>query len=92
MKFLSLEDLFGVAEVIFFPEVYETYGEILHGHGPFTVTGKVQSRIKGEANLIATKVLRWPPPDDIVENRIKGRQLDIFQQGEKRRSVGSCRV
>jgi len=92
MKFLSLEDLFGVAEVIFFPEVYEKYADNLHGHGPFTVTGRVQSRIKGEANLIATKVLRWPPPGDIAESKIKGRQLDVFQQGKMTISVGSCSV
>ncbi|MFQ5707948.1 MAG: DNA polymerase III subunit alpha [bacterium] len=74
MKFLSLEDKRGICEVIFFPEVYEKYGEVLQGHGPFTVTGKIQSRIKGEANLIAEKVVRWPTPREVVSRQASGRQ------------------
>ncbi len=80
MKFLSLEDKQGICETIFFPEVYEKYAEILHGNGPFTVTGKIQSRIKGEANLIAEKVIRWRPPREVVNSRLQGRQLDAFHQ------------
>ena len=80
MKFLSLEDKQGICETIFFPEVYEKYAEVLHGHGPFTVTGKIQSRIKGEANLIAEKVIRWRPPREVVNSRLHGRQLDAFTQ------------
>ncbi|MFQ5825180.1 MAG: OB-fold nucleic acid binding domain-containing protein, partial [bacterium] len=80
MKFLSLEDKQGICEIIFFPEVYEKYCEILHGHGPFTVTGKIQSRIKGEANLIAEKVVRWMSPKEVVNSRLNGRQVDMFGQ------------
>jgi len=80
MKFLSLEDKQGICETIFFPEVYKKYAEVLHGNGPFTVTGKIQSRIKGEANLIAEKVIRWRPPGDVVNSRLNGRQLDAFNQ------------
>ncbi len=80
MKFLSLEDKQGICEAIFFPEVYEKYAEVLHGNGPFTVTGKIQSRIKGEANLIAEKVIRWRPPREVVNSRLQGRQLDAFNQ------------
>ncbi|MFQ5602980.1 MAG: DNA polymerase III subunit alpha [bacterium] len=78
MKFLSLEDKHGICEIIFFPEVYERYAEILHGQGPFTVTGKVQSRLKGEANLIAEKAVRWPGPKEVMHNRLRGRQRDMF--------------
>ena len=78
MKFLSLEDNFGVCETIFFPNVYERYAEVLRGLGPFTVTGKVQSRIKGEANLIAEQVIRWAPPHEVVEQKIRGMQMDAF--------------
>ena len=78
MKFLSLEDHFGVCETIFFPNVYERYAEVLRGLGPFTVTGKVQSRIKGEANLIAEKIIRWAPPHEIVEQKNKVLQMDAF--------------
>lgn len=78
MKFLSLEDRCGVCEVIFFPEVYAKYADVLRGLGPFTVIGKVQSRIKGEANLIADKVKTWPSPREMMERKRLGRQLDVF--------------
>jgi len=77
MKFLSLEDREGIVEVVFFPEVYERYAGILRGHGPFTIIGKIQSRIKGEANLIAEKAVRWQSPREVVELRRK--QGDLFR-------------
>lgn len=78
MKFLSLEDKHGIAETVFFPEVYEKYAAVLRGPGPFTIVGKIQSRIKGEANLIAERVVRWPPPHQVVETRMKQQQLPLF--------------
>ncbi|MCZ6820795.1 MAG: DNA polymerase III subunit alpha [Calditrichaeota bacterium] len=80
MKFISLEDKHGICEVIFFPEAYAKYADILRGHGPFTVVGKVQSRIKGEANLIAERVLRWDVPREVVNCRMKTQQIDLFQK------------
>lgn len=71
MKFLSLEDRQGICEIIFFPEVYARYAHLLRGHGPFTVIGKVQSRIKGEANLIAEKLICWQTPRQVVAGRMK---------------------
>ncbi|HEX9652793.1 MAG TPA: DNA polymerase III subunit alpha, partial [bacterium] len=72
MKFLTLEDQLGQADVIFFPNVYAQYAEILHGLGPFTITGKVQSRLKGEANIIAEKVIRWMSPKELLSMRMTG--------------------
>ena len=61
MKFLTLEDPDGIIEVVLFPKVYRRYGMLLRNRGPFQITGMVQSRVKGEANLIAEKirVLDW---------------------------------
>jgi DNA polymerase-3 subunit alpha len=56
MKFLTLEDRFGLCEAVLFPETYSKYGHLIRTHGPYIVTGKVQSRLPGEANLIAEKV------------------------------------
>jgi len=42
------------------------------------VVGKVQSRLKGEANLIAEKVLRWDTPREVVTRKMKNRQIDAF--------------
>jgi len=56
MKFLTLEDLFGLCEVVLFSTAYIEYGHLIKTHGPYLVTGKVQSRLPGEANLIAEKI------------------------------------
>jgi len=58
MKFLTLEDPDGIIEVVLFPNVYRRYGVLLQDRGPFQITGIVQSRIKGEANLIAERIQR----------------------------------
>ena len=56
MKFLTVEDPEGIVEVILFPDVYRRYARLLQGRGPFQITGKVQSRIPGEANVIASRI------------------------------------
>jgi DNA-directed DNA polymerase III PolC len=92
MKFLSLEDKYGVCEVIFFPEVYERYAEILQGLGPFTVSGKVQSRLKGEANLIAERVIRWERPKDLATEQLIAGQLDMFSESRVDRDTISSEI
>ncbi len=52
MKFLTLEDRYGLCEAVLFPPVYERYGHLLHTQGPYRVEGVVQSRLPGEANLL----------------------------------------
>ncbi len=52
MKFLTLEDHDGLCEAVLFPAIYHKYGRFLRSHGPYCVTGRVQSRLPGEANLI----------------------------------------
>ncbi len=56
MKFLTLEDRFGLCEVVLFPAVYEQDGHVVRTHGPYIITGVIQSRLPGEANIIAEKV------------------------------------
>jgi len=56
MKFITLEDYDGLCEAVLFPEIYTQYGHLIRTHGPYIVTGKIQSRLPGEANLIAEKV------------------------------------
>jgi len=56
MKFLTLQDLQGTTEVVLFPEVYRHVERRVALSGPLQVTGRVQSRIPGEANLIAERV------------------------------------
>jgi DNA polymerase III alpha subunit len=56
MKFLTLEDRFGLCEAVLFSETYKHYGHLIRTHGPYIIKGKVQSRLPGEANLIAEEV------------------------------------
>ena len=56
MKFLTLEDRFGLCEAVLFSEAYAKYGHLIKTHGPYIINAKVQSRLPGEANLIAEKV------------------------------------
>jgi DNA-directed DNA polymerase III PolC len=56
MKFLTLEDRHGLCEVVLFPETYAKFGHLVRSHGPYIIRGKVQSRLPGEANLIAEHI------------------------------------
>jgi DNA-directed DNA polymerase III PolC len=56
MKFLTIEDRFGLCEAVIFSEAYARFGHLIRTHGPYIITGKVQSRLPGEANLIADKI------------------------------------
>ena len=55
------------------------FDQDLQGHGPFTVIGRVQSRIKGEANLIAERAIKWMSPREVVAKRQKSiEQKELF--------------
>ncbi len=56
MRFLTLEDRYGLCEVVMFPGVYGSYGHLIRNYGPYIITGTVQSRLPGEANLLAEKL------------------------------------
>lgn len=56
MKFLTLEDRYGLCEAVMFPKVYNKYGHLVKGYGPYLITGSVQSRLPGEANLLVEKL------------------------------------
>jgi len=68
MKFLTLEDRRGMCEAVLFPKAYKKYGHLIRSHGPFLLSGRIQSRLPGEANLIIThlKVLE-PKKRDLEE-------------------------
>jgi DNA polymerase III alpha subunit len=56
MKFLTLEDRYGLCEAVMFPKAYSQYGHLVKGYGPYLVTGTVQSRLPGEANLLVEEI------------------------------------
>ena len=43
MLFMSIEDLDGMLEVVFFPPVYQQYRQILRSNGPFLIRGIAES-------------------------------------------------
>jgi DNA polymerase III alpha subunit len=56
MKFLTLEDRYGLCEAVMFPKVYSQHGHKVKGYGPYLVKGMVQSRLPGEANLLVEEL------------------------------------
>jgi len=55
MRFLTLEDESGLAEVVLFPDVYRTDGHRLTERGPFLVTGTVEDQL-GARTLHAERI------------------------------------
>ena len=56
MTFLTLEDDWGLCEAVLFPDVYRRCGGQINGQGPYILSGTVQSRLPGEANVIVEQV------------------------------------
>lgn len=55
MRFLTLEDLTDVVEVVLFPKSYKEYGHLIETFGPYLVTGKVEDD-NGYCTLSATRL------------------------------------
>ncbi|NOX37612.1 MAG: DNA polymerase III subunit alpha [Calditrichaeota bacterium] len=56
MKFLTLEDRYGLCEAVLFPQTYARFGHLIKGYGPYRIVGTVQSRLPGEANLLVEQL------------------------------------
>lgn len=57
MLFLSIEDLEGMLEIVFFPPVYLQYRQVLRSNGPFLIRGIVErDSEEGDLWLRAEKV------------------------------------
>jgi len=57
MKFMTLEDLHGLYEAVLFSKTYHQYGHLTRSNGPYLITGRVQSRLPGEANIIVERLV-----------------------------------
>jgi DNA polymerase III alpha subunit len=55
MRFLTLEDESGIAEVVVFPPVYARDGHRLIGRGPFRISGCVEDHL-GACTLRAERI------------------------------------
>lgn len=54
-----------IASVMLFSKTYQQFGHLTRGSGPYLITGAVQSRLPGEANLLVEKL-------EVVELRNAG--------------------
>jgi DNA polymerase III alpha subunit len=59
MRFLTLEDRHGVAEVVLFPDVYRTCGGDIDGAGVYLVRGRVKEQ-NGATSIVAEHVEALP--------------------------------
>ena len=55
MRFLTLEDRTGLAEVVLFPQIYASYGHLLVSKGPFCISGSVEDQL-GACTLHAERI------------------------------------
>lgn len=63
MMFLTIEDLSGVLDVIFFPDAYRQAKHVITSASPFLVTGLIEMDVtRGEPTMRAEKVTRLDLP------------------------------
>lgn len=67
MAFITLEDLYGVVEVIVFPNLYEQYRAFLNNEEKIVVKGRVSIQEEQDAKLIMSDMKRF---DELVEKRL----------------------
>jgi DNA polymerase-3 subunit alpha len=81
MAFITLEDLFGVVEVIIFPKDYEKYKTMIEPDQKIFVRGKVSVEEEKPAKLICQNII---PFDSIPQEVwIKYNNLEAFQKDEE---------
>jgi DNA polymerase III alpha subunit len=55
MRFATLEDESGLAEIVLFPDAYERWGHLLASQGPFLVSGRAEDQL-GAVTLHAERI------------------------------------
>lgn len=61
VSFLTLEDEFGLINVVLMPKIYERYRMLLKEGPFFEIFGKLEIK-SGVTNLMAKQVFKWTPP------------------------------
>lgn len=81
MAFITLEDLFGVVEVILFPRDYEKYKTMIEPDQKIFVRGKVSVEEEKPAKLICQEIIPFDSmPQEVW---IKYQNLEEFQKDEQ---------
>lgn len=81
MAFITLEDLFGVVEVIIFPKDYEKYKSMIEPDSKIFIRGKVSVEEEKAAKLICQNII----PFDAIPQEIwiKYQNLGAFREDEQ---------
>lgn len=61
MAFVSLEDLYGVVEIIIFPKIYNRYAKLLNNDAIVIVEGRLSLREDEEPKILCDKVIKLTP-------------------------------
>lgn len=62
MLFINLDDGTGMVDIVLFPRCFSRYGHILHGAGPYRITGRVAIE-HGVVSVVADSVVPLGAPD-----------------------------
>jgi len=79
MEFLTLEDEYGLFEVVLFPQVFRRCRQFIGTLGPYEVTGKVESRYDSVAitaeTIRATEAQRHGAERIVTESATKPKRV-----------------
>ena len=89
MAYVTIEDLYGMVEVIAFPDVYKECQEILTNDVPVVISGTIDKTDKG-MKIIANKIVSIDNTEDIKNYTPPGRS-GKFGYGKKSREEHSSR-
>ncbi|PKM50163.1 MAG: DNA polymerase III subunit alpha [Firmicutes bacterium HGW-Firmicutes-7] len=84
MAFIIVEDLYGVVEVVVFPNLYEQYKDILHDDEKIFIKGRVSIGDEQNAKLICSQIDRF---DDVIEKKLFIRFNDEADYENKREAL-----
>lgn len=82
MSFVQLEDLYGITEIIVFPNAFEKYHNILEDDAKIVVTGRLQLREDEQPRIIASDIQlldNYAAP--AVDYKIRSDAPDYFARG-----------
>ena len=81
MAFITLEDLFGVVEIVIFPRDYERFKHLLNEDKKVLIRGKVNAEEDKDAKLICSDMIAF---DDVEKTLwIKYSDIDAFMKDEQ---------
>jgi DNA polymerase-3 subunit alpha len=74
MAYLTIEDLFGTAELIVFPDVYRESANLISQETPLIISGHIDKSDKG-LKIIAKKIISIEDDPGILEDTASGRDF-----------------